>query len=65
MIKLPFSIKSKAEPNERPSAAFAAYCDAELERLRDGGESFDESRFKAATELALTRLRAAEAEDAA
>jgi hypothetical protein len=65
MIKFPFSMKSKTGPNELPSTAFAAYCDAELERLRDGGESFDEVRFEAAKDLALTRLRAVEAEEGA
>jgi hypothetical protein len=63
MIKLPFSLKSKEDPNARPSAAFTAYCDAELERRRDSGEDFDEARFRAAVELALTRLRAAEDEE--
>lgn len=63
MIKLPFSLKSKEDPNERPSEAFAAYCDKELERMRDAGEDFDEARFKAAVELALQRLRAVEEEE--
>jgi len=62
MIKFPFSLKSKDDPNERPSAAFTAYCDAELERLRDAGEVLDEPRFKAAMDLALARLRVIEKE---
>lgn len=65
MIKLPFSLKSKDDPNERPSAAFAAYCDAELERLRDSGGAFDEPRFRAAMNLALARLRVIEKEEGA
>jgi hypothetical protein len=63
MIKLPFSLKSKEDPNERPSVAFAAYCDRELERMRDAGEELDEARFRAAMDLALRRLRSAEGEE--
>jgi hypothetical protein len=65
MIKLPFSLKSKEDPAARPSVTFASYCNAELERLRDGGEKFDEPRFLAAMELALTRLRTVEDEEGA
>lgn len=65
MIKLPFSLKAKDSPNERPSAVFTAYCNAELERLHDGGEQFDEPRYKAAMVLALARLRTIEKEKGA
>ena len=65
MIKLPFNFKSKDDPNERPSAAFSIYCDAELERLRDADEQFNEPRYKAAMALALARLRAIEKEEGA
>lgn len=65
MIKFPFSLKSREDVNETPSAAFSAYCEAELERLRDAGEHFDEARYKAAMEMALARLRAVETEEEA
>lgn len=65
MIKFPFSSRSKDDSEALPSKAFAAYCDAELERLRDAGGSFDEARFREAADLALSRLRAAEGEEGA
>ena len=65
MIKFPFSFKSKDDSNARPSAAFSAYCQAELERLRDTDETLDEARFKAAVELALSRLRTLERKEKA
>jgi hypothetical protein len=60
MIKLPFSRKTQDEPIERPSVAFAAYCEAERERRRDMADGLDERRFQAALDLALQRLQSLE-----
>lgn len=66
MIKLSFSRKQTDDPSGdggRASAAFAAYCRRERERLRDAGEAVDEERFQAAMDLVLDRLRALEIEE--
>jgi hypothetical protein len=65
MMKFPFGRRSREGDPEPPSAAFAAYCDEERERMRDAGEPFDEGRFRAAVELALGRLKSIEREERA
>jgi hypothetical protein len=63
MIRLPFSRRSKDEEEQPPSAAFAGFCEAELERRRDADEALDERRFRAAMELVIRRLQAMEQEN--
>lgn len=65
MIRLPFSRKSRDEARQTPSAAFAAWCREEEERRRDSGDGFDEAAFRAAVDLALSRLKAVEREGGA
>jgi hypothetical protein len=65
MMKFPFGRKSREGDPEPSSAAFAAYCDEERERMRDAAEAFDEGRFRAAVDLVLGRLRAMEREEQA
>ena len=60
MIKLPFSRRSRDEDIERPSVAFAGYCEQELERRRDAEQALDEGRFRAAVQLVVDRLQAME-----
>ncbi|MCU0833798.1 MAG: hypothetical protein MUC77_05070 [Chromatiaceae bacterium] len=62
MIRLPFGRKPAGEAAPRPSAAFAAWCEEELERRRDARADFDEPAFRAAVALALGRLKAKERE---
>jgi hypothetical protein len=62
MIRLPFSRKPKGEGVLRPSAAFLAYCEEELERMRDVDEALDEPRFQAAVKLAVQCLENREEE---
>lgn len=62
MIKLPFHRKPKDDGSDKPSVAFANYCNGELERRRDSGVDLDEERFRAAVELAVGRLRETEEE---
>ncbi|MCU0767310.1 MAG: nodulation protein E [Gammaproteobacteria bacterium] len=47
---------------EVPASAieFYTYCEAERERRRNTGESFDEALFDAAIELALRKFQALE-----
>jgi len=63
MMKLPFGRKPRESDPEPSSAAFAAYCDEERERLRDAGEPFDEARFQAAVNLVVGRLKGIEREE--
>lgn len=63
MIRFPFSRTAKDEDRDTPSAAFLAYCRDELERRRDAGLAFDEELFKAAVDLAVTRLQAIERDE--
>jgi hypothetical protein len=65
MLKLPFGRRARDAEPQAPSEFFAAYCEAERERLRDAGEALDERRFQAAVDLALARLRAIEDEERA
>jgi len=46
----------------RPSEAFSAYCEAEFERRRNSGESFDEATYSEAMKLALRKIRQLEEE---
>lgn len=64
MIRLLFGRKPAGEAARRPAAAFATWCEEELERRRDGDADFDESAFRAAVALALVRLKAKEREGA-
>lgn len=49
-----------------PSALeFFAYCEAERDRLRNTGESFDEALFDAAVDLALRKFHVIEERGAA
>jgi len=64
MIRLPFVRRPGGEAAQRPSAAFAAWCEVELERRRDAGGDFDEAGFRAAVALAVGRLKAKEREGA-
>lgn len=63
MIKLPFSLRSKDDDTYKASVAFAAYCKEELERRKDAGQPFEETRFLAAKDLAVARLEALEDEE--
>lgn len=65
MIRLPFSRKPKDEGPESPSSAFSAWCREELERRSDAGDAFDEARFRAAMDLAVSRLKTLERGDGA
>lgn len=62
MMRLPFGRRSAGPGTQRPSDAFAAWCEEELERRRDAGAEFDEDAFRAAVTLALGRLKARERE---
>jgi hypothetical protein len=62
MIRLPFTRKTKDEARPSPATAFAAWCREEEERRRDSGEGFDEAAFRAAVDLAVSRLKAVERE---
>ena len=44
------------------SADFARYCEAEFDRRRNSGESFDEAHYREAMEMVLRSLQALEAE---
>ncbi len=44
------------------SEEFVAYCTAEIERQRNSGEEFDETLYREAMEMALSRLRQLEEE---
>ena len=41
-----------------PEQHFNAYCEAELERRRNSGDSFNEALFQEAAELVQRKLRA-------
>ena len=45
-----------------PSDEFRAFCDAELERRVNSGESFDPDSFDKAVEMAFAKLRVLEQE---
>ena len=47
----------------RPSQGFLHYCEQELERRRNSGESFDEDAFIEAMELTINRLKMLEDEE--
>lgn len=55
---------SPVEPLQvrRPSEVFSAYCEAEFERRRNSGESFDEATYSEAMQLALRKIRQLEEE---
>ena len=40
-----------------PARDFVDFCDEELERRRNSGESFDEESFQKAVDLVLSRLQ--------
>jgi predicted secreted protein len=44
---------------QAPIEEFSAYCEAEFERRRNGDEPFDETAYREAMELVLSKLRAA------
>ncbi|HDY83027.1 MAG TPA: hypothetical protein ENH48_08760 [Halieaceae bacterium] len=44
------------------SEEFVVYCEAEFERRLNSGEEFDETAYREAMEMALTRLRQLEEE---
>ena len=46
----------------KPSAEFAAYCEAEFERRLNSGEPFDEDLYRRAMALVLDRLTRLEVE---
>lgn len=49
--KLPSSTELKG-----PAREFIAYCESEMERLRNSGEPFDESLYQEAMKLVLAKL---------
>ncbi|WP_260292916.1 nodulation protein E [Sedimenticola hydrogenitrophicus] len=46
----------------RPSEAFSAYCNAEFDRRRNSGETFDEATYREAMQLALSKIERLEEE---
>ncbi|MEJ1296614.1 MAG: nodulation protein E [Candidatus Sedimenticola sp. (ex Thyasira tokunagai)] len=58
------SVESPVETleTESPSEDFSAYCDAEFERRKNSGETFNEADYREAMEMVLVKLRAMEEE---
>ncbi|RMG35893.1 MAG: hypothetical protein D6720_06185 [Gammaproteobacteria bacterium] len=48
--------------SNKPSAEFAAWCEAEFERRRNSSGDFDESHYRQAMELVLDKLHRLEEE---
>ncbi|WP_456415364.1 hypothetical protein [Thiolapillus sp.] len=62
---MPLDTELAPHPAQRQTAIseeFIAYCTAELERRQNSGEDFDETVYREAMEMTLTRLRQLEEE---
>lgn len=54
--------RERALDRNSPSGEFAAWCEAEFERRRNTGETFDEAHYRQAMELVLDKLQRLEEE---